>query len=212
MAPMASTVVHPRCVLPLQDKCFAPDVRGYITSSSHSCPDPSWHFTKLQDASRQRWFLGQGLGLLRREEWMRLLGDPSVLEALGTVWRLFYCEEGLLAMVACESPVLDPMTLEPVLPIRDKLRAISHAHQAAIVASASSIGLGVVLQRQPSTRKRAAVVGHDPLAQVYQNVALTPVSSYPCMAPTDKFVQLALAPLLPAARAGGPVCRVPVQG
>ena len=71
MAPMAKTVVHPRCVLPIQKSSFPDDVRGYLTSSTgygERLGQTSWHFTKLEDANRQRWFLEHGLGLLRREE------------------------------------------------------------------------------------------------------------------------------------------------
>ena len=85
----------------------------------------SWHFTKLEDTSRQRWFLEHGLGLLRREEWMRLLSDPSHWEALSNSWRLFYCDDaGLLAMVACEAPLLHTGTARPVVLVRDKLRVL----------------------------------------------------------------------------------------
>ena len=212
MAPMAKTVVHPRCVLPIEEVCFPADVRGYLTSSTghgERLFQTSWHFTKLEDASRQRWFLENGLGLLRREEWMRLLGDPSYLEALSNIWRLFYCDDaGLLAMVACEAPFLNTETSEPALLVRDKLRFLCHEKQRSIVALGSTVGLGVVFQRQPSTQSRKAVVGNDSCRQAFENIALTPMSPYHATMPTDKFVQLGMAPLLPSARAGGPAYRV----
>ena len=212
MAPIANTVVHPRCVLPLQEVCFPPNVRGYITSSTghgERLGKTSWHFTKLEDASRQRWFLENGLGLLRRQEWMRLLGDPSYLEVLSKIWRLFYCDnKGLLAMLTCEPPFLNAETSEPALLVRDKLRFISHEKQTSIVALGSTVGLGVVFQRQPSTQTRKAHVGNDSCRQAFENIALTPMSPYHATMPTDKFVQLGMAPLLPSARAGGPAYRV----
>ena len=63
MAPMAKTVVHPRCVLPIQKSSFPDDVRGYLTSSTgygERLGQTSWHFTKVEDANRQRWFLEHG--------------------------------------------------------------------------------------------------------------------------------------------------------
>ena len=140
---------------------------------------------------------------------MRLLGDPSYLEALSNIWRLFYCDdEGLLAMLACEPPFLNTETSEPALLVRDKLRFISHEKQTSIVALGSTVGLGVVFQRQPSTQTRKAVVGNDSCRQAFENIALTPMSPYHATMPTDKFVQLGMAPLLPSARAGGPAYRV----
>ena len=203
MAPIAYTVVHPQCVLPLQEVCFPPDVRGYITSSTghgERLGKASWHFTKLEDASRQRWFLENGLGLLRREEWMRLLGDPSYLEALSNIWRLFYCDdEGALVMLACLNTETSERAL-PYLQVRDQLRIIYHAKQKYIVALGATIILGVVFQRQPSTKTRKGVVGNDPRRQTFENIALTPVSRYLATMPIDRFVQLGMAPLLPSAR------------
>ena len=202
MVPIAKTVVHPRCVLPVQEVPFPANVRGYITSSTgdgERLGKTTWHFTKLEDASRQRWFLKSGLGLLRREEWMHRLGDPSYLEALSNIWRLFYCDDaGLLAMVACEAPFLKTKTSEPVLLVRDKLRCLSHKKQRSIVALGSTIGLGLVFQRQPSTKRRKAVVGNDSCRQAFENIALTPMSPNHATMPTDKFVQLGMAPLLPS--------------
>ena len=57
-------------------------------------------------------------------------------------------------------------------------------------------------KRQPSTTRRKAVVGHDPCRQAFENIPLTPVSRNHAIMPTNKFVQLAIAPLLPSARAG----------
>ena len=213
MAPMAKTVVHPRCVLPIQKNSFPHDVRGYLTSSTdygERLGQTSWHFTKLEDASRQRWFLENGMGLLKRGEWMHLLSDPSHREPLSNIWRLFYCDDtGLLAMVACETPLLHTKTAQPAILVRDKLRVLSHEKQKSIVDWASTVGLGIVFQRQPSTKSRKAVVGHDPCRQAFENIPLTPVSCNHAIMPTNKFVQLAIAPLLPAARAGGPSCHVP---
>ena len=195
MASVAKNVVHPRCVLPLQENSFPPNVRGYITSSTghgERLGKTSWHFTKLEDGSRQRWFLERGLGLRRREEWMRLLDDPSCveLEVLSKIWQLFYCDNrGFLTMVSCESPFLNTETPEPVLPVRDQLRVISRVKQASIVALGSTIGLGVVFQRQPNTKTRKALVGHDAAIKIYEDIALTPVSPYHAIMPTDKFVQ-----------------------
>ena len=213
MAPMAKTVVHPRCVLSVQKNSFPDNVRGYLTSSTgygERLGQTSWHFTKLADANRQRWFLEHGLGLLRREEWMRLLSDPSHWEALSNMWRLFYCDDaGLLAMVACETPLLHTSTAPPVVRVRDKLRVLCHEKQRSIVAWASIVGLGIVFQRQPSTKSRKAAVGHDLCHQAFENLPLTPVSRHHANMPTNRFVQLGIAPLLPAARACGPACRVP---
>ena len=107
-------------------------------------------------------------------------------------------------MVSCESPFLNTETPEPVLPVRDQLRVISRVKQASIVALGSTIGLGVVFQRQPNTNTRKALVGHDAAIKIYEDIALTPVSPYHDIMPTDKFVQLGLAPLLPSARASEP--------
>ena len=150
------------------------------------------------------------MALLKREKWMHLLRDPSHWEMLSSIWRLFYCDDtGLLAMVACETPLLHTKTAQPAILVRDKLRVLSHEKQKSIVAWASTIGLGIVFQRQPSTKSRKAVVGHDPCRQAFENIPLTPVSCNHAIMPTNKFVQLAIAPLLPSARAGGPSCHVP---
>ena len=107
-------------------------------------------------------------------------------------------------MVSCESPFLNTETPEPVLLVRDQLRIIFHKKQTYIGALGSTVGLGVVFQRQPSTQTRKAVVGNDSCRQAFENIALTPMSPYHATMPTDKFVQLGMAPLLPSARAGGP--------
>ena len=107
-------------------------------------------------------------------------------------------------MVSCESPLLNTETPEPVLLVRDQLRVISRDKQASIVALGSTIGLGVVFQRQPNTKTRKALVGHDAAIKIYEDIALTPVSPYHAIMPTDKFVQLGMAPLLPSARASEP--------
>ena len=107
-------------------------------------------------------------------------------------------------MLTCEPPFLNAETSEPALLIRDKLRFISHEKQTSIVALGSTVGLGVVFQRQPSTQTRKAHVGNDSCRQAFENIALTPMSPYHATMPTDKFVQLGMAPLLPSARAGGP--------
>ena len=104
-------------------------------------------------------------------------------------------------MVACETPFLNTETSEPALLVRDKLRFLCHKKQRSIVALGSTVGLGVVFQRQPSTQSRKAVVGNDSCRQAFENIALTPVSPYHATMPTDKFVQLGMAPLLPSARA-----------
>ena len=63
-------------------------------------------------------------------------------------------------------------------------------------------------RRDSSTQSHKAVVGNDSCRQAFENIALTPVSPYHATMPTDKFVQLGMAPLLPSARAGGPAYRV----
>ena len=112
-------------------------------------------------------------------------------------------------MVACETPLLHTSTARPAVLVRDKLRVLCHEKQRSIVAWASIVGLGIVFQRQPSTKSRKAVVGHDLCRQAFENIPLTPVSCNHANMPTNKFVQLAIAPLLPSARAGGPSCHVP---
>ena len=134
----------------------------------------------------------------------------SLGSAIKHVASLFYCDNaGLLAMVACETPLLHTSTAPPVVRVRDKLRVLCHEKQRSIVAWASIVGLGIVFQRQPSTPSRKAAVGHDLCHQAFENLPLTPVSRHHANMPTNRFVQLAIAPLLPAARACGPACRVP---
>ena len=206
LAAVARTVVHPRSILPLE-RAFDDAVWGYVvlgTGHGDRVGRLSWTFVKLSLPDRQRALLRQGVGLLRRGDWFDR--GQEYEDALDAMWRLFYCDDGmLLRMVACEGLGARADSGEPLVVVRDQLRHVSRRRQRAITELASAVGMGVIFQYQPSSRPRLDVAGDDPSMTVIGEFVLTPALLRAAGASglrtcRDRFVRFGLAPLLPAAR------------
>ena len=166
----------------------------------------SWHFWKLENRDSQRLLLESGLGLPRREEWMKKLRDDDAFRRqLNPIWQAFFCGEmpGCLSMVACEAPEQYQEGM-PVWKVRERKRELSHKEQRKITALAGQVGMGVFIQYQLSSKKRREIaVDHPDRPYCVGQFVLTPrmvrEQKHNFKTPTTNLVRLGLAPLLPAA-------------